>query len=242
MAKARRKTKKKSSPPMATIFTLVGAIVLLGVGGLYWLKSSSSVTIEQKVVQEVANPLPPPPEEKWSYIKALENRKVNEGMIEEPTLPASPVVQAPIQKPVAVIQTQPQKPETVEIIVPEPVVPKANIQPKLEEVAKKEEKPRQKKELWAVLDKPSTQKLASTPAPTSSNATSGKFGLQCGAFDKAQSAEKRKVQLTLLGQNAYVKQSGNWFRVYVAAVGDRSQAERVRDSLKGNVDCFVLGM
>lgn len=237
MAKARRKTKKTNRPPMATIFTLVGLIVILGVGGLYWLKSSSPVTIEQKVVQEVANSLPPPPEEKWSYIKALENRKVNEGMIEESTLSASPVVQAPIQKTVAV-----QKPETVEIIVPEPVVPKANIQPKLEEVPKKEEKPRQKKELWAVLDKPAPQKTTTKTVSTPSNVASGQFGLQCGAFDKAQSAEKRKVQLTLLGQNAYVKQSGNWFRVYIAAVGDRSQAERVRDSLKGNVDCFVLGM
>ncbi len=72
-----KKTKKQSKK---AIIISVLIILFCAVGALFMLTKQSKVETIEPVKEEVKPKveLPPPPEEKWSYIKALESRTVND--------------------------------------------------------------------------------------------------------------------------------------------------------------------
>lgn len=88
---ARRKTpsrKKRSSPKVSkTVVALAVAILVVFIGGLYFITHNKpdETPILPTHGTRPGNGLPPKPEERWRYIKELENRQIGVKAPTEPT-------------------------------------------------------------------------------------------------------------------------------------------------------------
>ncbi|MDT3253883.1 cell division protein FtsN [Serratia sp. root2] len=88
---ARRKTpsrKKSSSPKVSkTVLALAVALVVIFIGGLYFITHNKpdDVPLLPAHSNRPGNGLPPKPEERWRYIKELENRQIGVQTPTEPT-------------------------------------------------------------------------------------------------------------------------------------------------------------
>jgi len=90
---ARRKkstSRKKSSSPTVskTMVAIAAAVLVVFIGGLYFLthKKMEEAEILPTHATRPGNGLPPKPEERWRYIKELENRQMG---VQTPTEPTS---------------------------------------------------------------------------------------------------------------------------------------------------------
>ncbi|MBH3274266.1 cell division protein FtsN [Serratia marcescens] len=90
-AGAKRKTpsrKKRSSPKVSkTVLALAAALLVVFVGGLYFIthnKPEDAPLLPAHTTRS-GNGLPPKPEERWRYIKELENRQIGVQTPTEPT-------------------------------------------------------------------------------------------------------------------------------------------------------------
>lgn len=90
-AGAKRKTpnrKKRSSPKVSkSVLALAAALLVVFVGGLYFLTHNKpdDVPLLPAHGNRPSNSLPPKPEERWRYIKELENRQIGVPTPTEPT-------------------------------------------------------------------------------------------------------------------------------------------------------------
>lgn len=90
-AGAKRKTpsrKKRSSPKISkTVLALAVALLVIFVGGLYFITHNKpdDVPLLPAHTNRPGNGLPPKPEERWRYIKELENRQIGVQTPTEPT-------------------------------------------------------------------------------------------------------------------------------------------------------------
>ncbi|HCT7986928.1 TPA: cell division protein FtsN [Serratia liquefaciens] len=90
-AGAKRKTpsrKKRSSPKVSkTVLALAVALLVIFVGGLYFITHNKpdDVPLLPAHTNRPGNGLPPKPEERWRYIKELENRQIGVQTPTEPT-------------------------------------------------------------------------------------------------------------------------------------------------------------
>ncbi|CAI2536439.1 cell division protein FtsN [Serratia liquefaciens] len=90
-AGAKRKTpsrKKRSSPKVSkTVLALAVALLVIFVGGLYFITHNKpdDVPLLPAHSNRPGNGLPPKPEERWRYIKELENRQIGVQTPTEPT-------------------------------------------------------------------------------------------------------------------------------------------------------------
>lgn len=81
-----------------------------------------------------------------------------------------------------------------------------------------------------------TKKVEAKPAST------GKFGLQCGAFNDRAKAEALQAKLAMTGLNARITESGKWNRVLVGPIGDRPAAASAQQQASSIASCVVIGM
>lgn len=90
-AGAKRKTpsrKKRSSPKVSkTVLALAAALLVVFVGGLYFITHNKpeDAPLLPAHTTRPGNGLPPKPEERWRYIKELENRQIGVQTPTEPT-------------------------------------------------------------------------------------------------------------------------------------------------------------
>ena len=90
-AGAKRKTpsrKKRSSPKVSkTVLALAAALLVIFVGGLYFITHNKpeDAPLLPAHTTRPGNGLPPKPEERWRYIKELENRQIGVQTPTEPT-------------------------------------------------------------------------------------------------------------------------------------------------------------
>lgn len=91
-AGAKRKTpsrKKRSSPKVSkTVLALAAALLVIFVGGLYFITHNKpeDAPLLPAHTNRPGNGLPPKPEERWRYIKELENRQIG---VQKPTEPTA---------------------------------------------------------------------------------------------------------------------------------------------------------
>ncbi|WP_439239195.1 cell division protein FtsN [Lonepinella sp. BR2919] len=72
--------------------------------------------------------------------------------------------------------------------------------------------------------------------------STGKFGLQCGAFNDRAKAESLQARLAMSGLNARITESGKWNRVLVGPIGDRPAAVSAQQQASAVAGCVVIGM
>ncbi|CAK8743345.1 Cell division protein FtsN [Sodalis praecaptivus] len=82
-----RKKKRSSSGTSKTMIALAAAVLITFIGGLYFIahnKSEEAVIVPNRG-KNAGSGLPPKPEERWRYIKELENRQIGVQSPTEPT-------------------------------------------------------------------------------------------------------------------------------------------------------------
>lgn len=91
--------------------------------------------------------------------------------------------------------------------------------------------------------KQETPKIVATAKPASeAPKSSGKFGLQCGAFKNKAQAENMQARLAMAGYNARIASNGEWNRVFVGPVGDRAAASSAQSNARSVAECLIIAM
>ncbi|WP_040977063.1 cell division protein FtsN [Necropsobacter massiliensis] len=254
-SKKKKKQTKRTSRSLLLLIALIVPVVF--VGGLYLLKEKSAdmtPALESSEKKMPKSMLPTPPEEVWSYIKALETRTV-------------PVDDNPQSLEKNMRLTEEQK--KVLLAMEQEQQAAENARRKQAEERKKAEEDGLKAALQSAEDKPvqeakpapvaevkkaetkkpaeevareQPKKAETTQTAQSSATTEKKFGLQCGAFKNRQQAENMQARLAMAGFNARVNASADWNRVVVGPVGDRIAANRALEQAKSIAGCVVIGM
>lgn len=258
---ARRKTskgkaKKAQGLPMTTLIVAV-AIVLLFVGGLYFItQNKKDAPQDTRVHPQTApeNTLPPKPEERWRYIKELERRGVDMPSVPQQNNTGSNIIRqndlTPEQRqlleqidsdrrqPVTNLPEIPYNGQPVprsQVIINEPtqpVTPPVQRKPATTIEKKPEviiEKPMQ---LAQPESKPVPQE--SKPAQQESKPVNNLQNMlvQCGSFKTASQAESVQATLAFSGIESRVAVGGGWHRIVLGPY-TKSTAEKMRDRANG---------
>ncbi|MFZ7283768.1 cell division protein FtsN [Avibacterium avium] len=259
--------KKAKKVNKSVVLTIVALVIALFAGGLYFLKQKSNEiapvvpTPEKKAPKSV---LPTPPEEVWSYIKALETRTVpvddnpkslekNMRLTEEQkkvliemekeqkAAEAARLKQAEERKKAEeqAAREAAKKPEQTKASVVEskPAVVEAKPVAKVKEEAKKAETAKKQE---AEKKAESTKKVENAVAKNTGGEK--KYGLQCGAFKNRQQAENVQAKLIMSGFNARVNASAEWNRVVIGPIGDRATTVKSLEKAKTITPCVLVGM
>ncbi|MFZ7173422.1 cell division protein FtsN [[Pasteurella] aerogenes] len=246
---ASRGKKKKSASNKSLLLILALFVVAGFAAGLYFLKEKSpevQVAVEKTEKSQPKSVLPTPPEEVWSYIKALETRTVpvdNNSQSLENNMRLT-------EEQKKVLLEMEEKQKQAELAKAK----QAEERKKAEEAAKVEAQ--KSAATQTVESKPETVKPAEVKktepekkpevAPAKQTATTSnsekKFGLQCGAFKNREQAENMQARLVMAGFNARVNSSADWNRVVVGPIGDRSAANAVLNNAKSVGTCVVIRM
>lgn len=84
-------------------------------------------------------------------------------------------------------------------------------------------------------------KVAETKQAEKSTST-GRFGLQCGAFKNLAQAENVQARLAMAGFNARIAKSADWNRVFVGPVGDRVTTSNAQSNARSVAECVIIAM
>lgn len=248
----KKKTTKSVNKPILLIIALL--VVAGFAAGLFFLKEKSPEPI---VTNESADKttatksqLPSPPEEVWSYIKALETRTVpvdngkksidkNMGLTEEQKKVLLAMEQEQKQAELARAKQAEELKKAEEMKKPESVSTKETVKAESAktEITKKETK-------VAETKKAEVKEVKKADAVQSAETKSAekKFGLQCGAFKNKAQAESMQARLNMAGFNARINSSADWNRVVVGPIGNRTAAGDALEKAKSVGSCVIIGM
>ncbi|HIF9081373.1 cell division protein FtsN [Photobacterium damselae subsp. damselae] len=249
----------------------LGALALVLTGllgyGLFYLSHSpapedktpeASVTKEQKQLDQLIekvqqtekkkDQLPPKPEEKWRYIKELENKVIQLPTQDEKQRLAAEKAQAERariaaekaarDKAEAERRKQQQEAAQKSDAIKSTVSPAAD---KVADVAK----PKPVQPTTPVVP---TEPVKPQPKPETKPVTkpSVRYIVQCGAYHSAEQANERKATIAFQGFNSQVStvktSSGTWHKVFIGPYPDRDQALKARGRLQssGIEPCAIL--
>ncbi|ANI29727.1 cell division protein FtsN [Yersinia entomophaga] len=258
---ARRKStsKKKSSAPRIskTLVALAGALLVVFVGGLYFITHNKpgELPLLPSHDPRTGNGLPPKPEERWRYIKELENRQIG---VTTPTEPSAgggidaktqltneqrqllEQMQADMRQQPTQLSEVPYNDATQVPRSQVTIKPPVNVQPQIQQPVSQ---PRQ----TAPVTAPSAQQrmLPSNPAPVTPAVTPPKpekekekektqrWMLQCGSFKAMDQAESVRAQLAFEGIESRITTGGGWNRVVLGPYSTRPAADKMQQRLKG---------
>lgn len=237
-ARRKKTTKSKSKKaakglPLTTLIAAI-AIVALFIGGLYFITHNKKEAVETTPTitgQHPANSLPPKPQERWQYIKELENRQVGTPL--QPEFPSSgsqinpkatlspeqlrflQQIEADKRQPALQLPEVPYNGEVprsqVVVTPPATTTPSVSQQP-------------------AQTQQPQAPAIVTTPKPT---VTEAKFLVQCGSFKNTEQAESVRATLAFSGVESRVtKGNDGWIRV-LSGPYSKEQANSVSKQAAG---------
>ncbi|WP_439257319.1 cell division protein FtsN [Lonepinella sp. BR2271] len=263
--------KKKSGVNKSLLLTLAIGIVLVFGVALYLLKEKAPEPVVQKTPtasqeEKHKSQLPSRIEETFSYIKELESRSITHNQPAE--LNASQkaelkrlqeeeqarqaalekLKQAEAAKAAAAESAATQATANVVDAKPAEVSEESKLKAEQErQVAEKKLAEQRKAEQKKAEQAKAEQAKAETAKKAESKKTetpknTGKFGLQCGAFNDRAKAESLQARLAMAGLNARITESGKWNRVVVGPIGDRPAAVSAQQQASSITGCVVIGM
>lgn len=255
----RKGSSKKKSEGNKKVLLIIALLIVIGFAcGLFWLKQKSAdqvvVAAENKTETRPKSQLPSRPEETWSYIKELESRTVI-GDTSQAALDKMAKLTDKQKAELKRLQEEEQKSalekaKKAEVVVAtaeaetvkDDVSLKAEQEQKAEEQRKKEEERKKAEAKKAEEAKLAAAKKAEEAKKAESAKSTGQFGLQCGAFNDRGKAENLQGRLAMAGLNAKIVQNGNWNRVLVGPIGDRSAAAAAQQQANSIINCVIIGM
>lgn len=269
--KSNSKKKSGSSKKiLLAIAILLVAAFAFGLFWLKQKSAEIAPVIEAKPTEtRPKSQLPSRPEETWSYIKELESRTVvsdnNQANLDksaklsdkqkaelkrlqeaeqksalEKAKKSEEAMAQTVQQPQTETATTPSTKDE-EQIKAEQEQKSAELK-KQEEQRKKDEERKKAEAKKAEEAKLATAKKTEEAKKTDTAKTTGQFGLQCGAFNDRGKAENLQGRLAMAGLNAKIVQSGNWNRVLVGPVGDRTAAAMAQQQANSIINCVIIGM
>ncbi|PHM38619.1 cell division protein FtsN [Xenorhabdus innexi] len=236
------KKKKQAKGLPKTLLVIAVALIVTFISGLYFIthtKHKNEKNIPPVAHQPKGHSLPPKPEERWSYIKELENRPVGLPSIQDSsTAPAQPnnrpteltpeqrqlldqmqadMRQAPVQ--LAEVPYNSQSVPRSRVIINPPA-----------QTLPSEYAPQQNKS--SVPLQPSQ---AQVPQPQASDKTSkskaetneSRLMLQCGSFRTMEQAESVRANLALAGIESKITTKDSWNRVVLGPYKNKESAEKM---------------
>ncbi|QHP78639.1 cell division protein FtsN [Pectobacterium odoriferum] len=258
----RRKTtnsrkKGKASGASKTMVALAVAVLVTFVGGLYFIahnKPEESPVLPHQNAGK-GNGLPPKPEERWRYIKELENRQLGVTTPTEPS--AGGEIQSPVQltaeqrqlleqmqsdmrrQPTQLSEVpyndQTQVPRSQVTIKPptQPMQqpPVVTTQPATRAPAVAQTMPVVPKQEIPKQEAPKQQPVKQPEAPKAEKTQ--RWAIQCGSFKTMDPAESVRAQLAFAGIESRITSSGGWNRIMLGPYNNRAAADSMLQRLKG---------
>lgn len=258
--KSNSRSKKRSSGSGVSkiMMGLAVAVLVTFVGGLWFIahhkKEETPVIPDHKAP---GNGLPPKPEERWKYIKELENRQLSVPMPTEPSAGGE-------------VQSQTQLTDEQRQLLEQMQADMRQTPTQLNEVPWNEQTPVQRQQTLQhqqQLQQQRAQQQAPvrTPQPTSApkapesrqtrqpepakakpveKEKSQRWMVQCGSFKGSDQAESVRAQLAFEGFEGRITNGGGWHRVVVGPFNSRASADgtlkRLRNS--GHANCIPLSL
>ncbi|OTA18646.1 cell division protein FtsN [Xenorhabdus beddingii] len=242
------KQKNQSQGLPKTILAVAVALVILFIGGLYFIvhnKKESVQNAPQPTHQTKGHVLPPKPEERWSYIKELENRPVNGSSIQEP----SAILNPPLNHAPQLTPEQKQLLEQMQADMRQPPislkevpynsepVPRSHvvINPPSQEYIQPQSEPSSSEQKATVAQESrsstSSQQAGETkPKPETHDS---RMMLQCGSFRTMAQAESVRASLAFAGIESQITTKDNWNRVVLGPYKNKAGAEKMRVQVTG---------
>lgn len=257
---ARRKTpsrKKSSSPKVSkTVVALAVALLVIFAGGLYFITHNKpdDEPLSPAHSSRPGNGLPPKPEERWRYIKELENRQTG---VQTPT---EPTAGGEVNSKTQLTQEQRQLLEQMQADMqqrptqlnevpyndaaqaarnnaqqPAPVQPPRQQQQVQQQTQPPASQPRNPFSGGA-SSQPAQQPKPTTPPPAKTESKpeqKQRWMVQCGSFRAADQAESVRARLAFEGIESRITNGGGWNRVVLGPFSSRAGADKTLSRLKG---------
>ncbi|RKS85938.1 cell division protein FtsN [Orbus hercynius] len=209
----KKKTKAKSNSRIIPNLMMAIAVILviLFVAILYFVstnKTKKPVIPTANVTERPQATLPDKPEERWTYLKELENPDGDNQILSSQIPPSAQEKER--QKILDSFSTDKQ------IVPPKAPVAIGNA---INSVQNNTQAPPVK------IEPPKTQ--------SSSSEQTGTWLLQCGAFKDKGNAESLKAKLAMIGVSGFVKNE-KFYRVLVGPYPSKAEADKVVAMLKSN--------
>ncbi|MCG8709488.1 cell division protein FtsN [Brenneria sp. 4F2] len=244
--KTTSRRKSNASGMSKTMIALAVAVLVTFAGGLYFIahnKPAESPILPHQNASK-GNGLPPKPEERWRYIKELENRQLGVSTPTEPSAgggsqtPAqltdeqrqlleqmqSDMRRQPTQLSEVPYNDQTQIPRSQVTIKPpeqtKPITPPPTARAPVTAapVAPKQDTPR--------------PEAAKQPEPAKTE-KSQRWIVQCGSFKSMEPAESVRAQLAFAGIESRISSNGGWNRIMLGPYNNRAAADKMLQRLKG---------
>ncbi|BES86735.1 cell division protein FtsN [Pectobacterium araliae] len=242
---------------------LAVAVLVTFAGGLYFIahnKPEESPVLPHQNVGK-GNGLPPKPEERWRYIKELENRQLGV------TTPTEPSAGGEIQSPVQLTNEQRQlleqmqsdmrrqptqlsevpyndqtqiprsqvtiKPPTQSMPPPPPVVTTqpATRAPTVTQTTPVVPRQDIPRQEAPRQEAPKQQPVKQPEAPKAEKTQ--RWAIQCGSFKTIDPAESVRAQLAFAGIESRITSNGGWNRIMLGPYNNRAAADSMLQRLKG---------
>ncbi|PHM62340.1 cell division protein FtsN [Xenorhabdus ishibashii] len=244
--KSTGKKKNQSQGLPKTTLAVAVALVVMFIGGLYFIvhnkqegnKQEESAQNASQSHQTKGHGLPPKPEERWSYIKELENRPVNESSIQE----GDAIVNKPLNQPLQLTPEQKQLLEQMQADMRQPPISLKEVPYNSEPVPRSRvliNPPAQQQNTEQTLPEqkpaavPEKRPLSSSQANTKSEINEAKLMLQCGSFRTMEQAESVRASLAFAGIESQITTKDNWNRVVLGPYKNKASAEKMRERVAG---------
>lgn len=243
--KSTGKKKNQSQGLPKTTLAVAVALVAIFIGGLYFIvhnkqeenkQEESTQNTSQPHHQNKGHGLPPKPEERWSYIKELENRPVNESSIQE----GDTTVNKPLNQPPQLTPEQKQLLEQIQADMRQPPISLKEVPYNSEAVARSQaliSPPQQHTEQHSPEQKPANvpekRSSASSQTSTKPEANEVKLMLQCGSFRTMEQAESVRASLAFAGIESQITTKDNWNRVVLGPYKNKASAVKMRERVAG---------
>ncbi|MEQ1975623.1 MULTISPECIES: cell division protein FtsN [unclassified Xenorhabdus] len=246
--KSTGKKKNQAQGLPKTTLAVAVALVVMFIGGLYFIahnkqeenkQEGSAQNASQAHHQTKGHGLPPKPEERWSYIKELENRPVNESSIQE----GDATVNKPLNQPPQLTSEQKQLLEQIQADMRQPPISLKEVPYNSEPVPRSrvlitppaqqhtEQYSPEQKSAAVPEKKPSTS--SSSQTSTQSEVKEAKLMLQCGSFRTMEQAESVRASLAFAGIESQITTKDNWNRVVLGPYKNKASAEKMRERVAG---------
>ncbi|HDL7751333.1 TPA: cell division protein FtsN [Yersinia enterocolitica] len=263
---ARRKStsrKKRSAPAVSkTVMALAVALLVVFVGGLYFITHNKpgELPLLPSHDPRTGNGLPPKPEERWRYIKELENRQIGVPTPTEPSAGGEVNSQTQLtneqrqllEQMQADMRQQPTQlsevPYNQGMPVPRSAVtikpPVTNMQQQpLTQPRQTMTQPIPAPQVQVqpqVTTPPRTQQptapvtqATTPPKPEKEKEKAQRWMVQCGSFKAVDQAESIRAQLAFEGIESRITAGGGWNRVVLGPYSTKAAADKALQRLKG---------
>lgn len=243
-----RKKKRSSSGTSKTMIALAAAVLITFIGGLYFIahnKSDEAVIVPNRG-KNAGSGLPPKPEERWRYIKELENRQIG---VQSPT---EPTAGGEVNSPAQLTDEQRQLLEQMQAdmrrepthLNEEPyndqskapaagtAQPRPTTQTPRNPFSQQPVQAPRQTPPSTVAPQPVQKSAEPNGAKESPKEKPQRWLVQCGSFKAMDQAESVRAQLAFAGIESRITTGGCWNRVLLGPYSSRAGADKILQSVR----------